>query len=67
MSSNAVPSASMVYADWAQLLVASWGTLVVEINPFANFQAAIIGARAMHSLDVALLRRAAFSVATSIT
>jgi hypothetical protein len=41
--------------------------LQVEVNPYANFQAGIIGVRAMVSVDVGLRYAAAFSLATSIT
>jgi hypothetical protein len=41
--------------------------LEVEVNPYANFQAGIIGVRAMYSLDVGVRRPFAFSYASSIT
>ena len=67
MSSNQMTAASMLYGDWDQVVVAEWGVLQVEVNPYANFQAGIIGVRAMVSVDVGLRYAAAFSYATSIT
>lgn len=67
MSSGNIPAAHLLFGDWPMILLASWGTLAVEINPFANFAGAIIGARVMHSLDVGVLRPSAFSVATATT
>ena len=67
MSSNQMTAASMLYGDWDQVVVAEWGVLQVEVNPYANFQAGIIGVRAMVSVDVGLRYAAAFSLATSIT
>jgi HK97 family phage major capsid protein len=67
MASNNVPSATMIFGDWSQMLMAEWGVLEVDINPFANFQAGIIGVRAMYSVDFGVRVPGAFSVATSIT
>ena len=67
MSSNQMTAASMLFGDWAQVVVGEWGVLQIEVNPYANFQAGIIGVRAMVSVDVGLRYAAAFSLATSIT
>lgn len=67
MSSNQLAAATMVFGDWESLVVAEWGVLEIEINPFANFQAGITGVRAMYSVDVGVRRAAAFSRASSIT
>jgi len=67
MTSTQVPTATMLYADWSQLLIGSWGILEVSTNPFENFQAGIIGVRAMWTVDIALRHVESFSVATSIT
>ena len=67
MSSNQMSAATMLYGDWDQVVVGEWGILQVEVNPYANFQAGIIGVRAMVSVDVGLRYAAAFSYATSIT
>jgi len=48
-------------------LDSEWGVLEVEVNPFANFQAGIIGVRAISSMDCGLRYAAAFSYASSIT
>lgn len=66
MSTNQMSSASMLFGDWAQLVIAEWGVLQIEVNPYANFQAGIIGVRAMVSVDVGLRYAAAFSLASSI-
>lgn len=67
MSSNQMASATMLYGDWAKVVVGEWGVLEVSVNPFANFTAGIIGVRAMYSMDVGLRYAGAFSYATSIT
>jgi HK97 family phage major capsid protein len=67
MSSNQVTASSILFGDWSQIIVAEWGVLEVEVNPYANFQAGIIGIRAMVSIDVGLRYAAAFSQRTSVT
>lgn len=67
MSSNQMASATMLFGDWQSVVVAEWGVLEVSVNPFANFQAGIIGVRAMVSMDCGLRYPAAFSLASSIT
>jgi HK97 family phage major capsid protein/HK97 family phage prohead protease len=67
MSSNQMSAATMLYGDWDQVVVGEWGVLQIEVNPYANFQAGIVGVRAMVSVDVGLRYAAAFSYATSIT
>jgi len=67
MSSNQMPTADMLFGDWNEVVVGEWGVLEVEVNPYANFQAGIIGVRAIYSMDVGVRRPFAFSLATSIT
>lgn len=67
MSSNQMPAATMIFGDWSQLVLGEWGTLEIEVNPYANFQAGIIGVRAIYTMDVGVRIPAAFSVASSIT
>lgn len=67
MSTNQMSAATMLFGDWSQLVIAEWGVLEVEVNPYANFQAGIIGVRAMVTVDVGLRYAAAFSLASSIT
>jgi HK97 family phage major capsid protein len=67
MSSNQMAAATMLFGDWSQVIVGEWGVLEVEVNPYANFQAGIVGVRAMVSIDVGLRYAAAFSYAASIT
>ena len=67
MSSNQLTAASMIFGDWQECVVGEWGVLEVEVNPYANFQAGIVGVRAIYSMDVGVRRPFAFSRATSIT
>lgn len=67
MASNQVPSASMLFGDFSKTVIAEWGVLEIEVNPFANFAAGIIGVRAIASVDVAVRYPTAYSSASSIT
>lgn len=67
MSSNQVPSANILFGDFGQAIVAEWGVLSLEINPYANFQAGIVGVRAIYTVDIGVRIPAAFSLATSVT
>lgn len=67
MASNQMGSATMLFGDWSQVLVPEWGVLEVEVNPYANFTAAIIGIRALYTMDCGLRYAGAFSYAGSIT
>jgi HK97 family phage major capsid protein len=66
MSSNQM-SAGMIFGDWSEVVVGEWGVLEIAVNPYANFQAGIIGVRAMYSVDVGVRRAFAFSYASSVT
>lgn len=67
MSSQQLTAASMIFGAWEHAVLAEWGVLELEVNPYANFQAGIRGVRAMYSVDVGIRHAAAFSRATSIT
>jgi HK97 family phage major capsid protein len=66
-SSNQMPTDTMIHGDWSQVLVPEWGVLAVELNPYANFPAGIVGVRVLWSVDVIIRHAPSFSVATSIT
>jgi HK97 family phage major capsid protein len=67
MSSNQMAADTMLFGDWSQVVVGEWGVLQIEVNPYANFQAGIIGVRALVSVDVGLRYAAAFALASTIT
>lgn len=67
MSSLQVPTANILAGDWSQLILAEWGVLEVETNPYANFAAGIVGIRAFYTVDVGVRWGASFSLATSVT
>ena len=67
MSSNQMPAGNLLFGDFNQVVIGEWGALEIEVNPYANFAAGIIGVRAMYSIDVGLRYAGAFALATSVT
>lgn len=67
MASNQMPSATMIFGAFGEVIVAEWGVLELEVNPFANFQAGIIGVRALETVDIGVRYPTAFSAASSIS
>jgi len=69
MSSAQVPAATIVAGPWSEVIIAEWGVLEVDLNPYlqANFQAGIVGIRALWTIDVGVRRPATFSVLTSVS
>jgi HK97 family phage major capsid protein len=58
----------IVHGDWSQVALGLWGDgFVLEWNPYANFQAGIVGVRCCVSCDVGLMQPAALRVLTGIT
>lgn len=66
-SSTSVPAATMLFGDFSQIIIGEWGVMELEVNPYANFPAGIIGVRAWATVDVAVRQVGAFSAAASIT
>lgn len=67
VSTLQLTAASMIFGDFSQVIIGDWGQLEIAMNPYANFQAAITGIRAIQTVDVGIRYAAAFSRATSIT
>lgn len=66
-SSTQVPTATMIFGDFSQVIFAEWGAVEIAANPYANFAAGITGIRAFYTCDVGVRTAGAFSAANSIT
>lgn len=69
-STAALSGAPLIIGSWNYLNICTWGGgIEILINPFAtgNFQAGIVGMRAMLTCDVSPTWPAAFNVATTVT
>lgn len=67
MASAQVTSGTMLAGSFNGVVIGEWGTVEIETNPYANFQAGIVGVRAMYSCDVLVRYGAAFAIGTGIT
>ena len=66
-STNQMAAATMICGDWSQLAIGEWGILEVSVDPFTKFTTALVGVRALWTVDVAVRYPQAFSLASSIT
>jgi len=67
MASNQVATGNLLFGDFSKTVIGEWGVLEIEVNPFANFPAGIVGVRAMASVDVAVRYPTAYSLAATVT
>jgi HK97 family phage major capsid protein len=67
MASLQITSGTVLGGDFSQVFLGEWGTVEIETNPYANFQAGIIGVRAFYSCDVLVRYGSAFAIGTGIT
>jgi hypothetical protein len=67
MSSQQMTAGSMLFGDWATVIVGEWGVLELAVNPNDNFAQGLTGLRAMYTMDVGVRYAAAWSYGTSLT
>jgi HK97 family phage major capsid protein len=67
MSSEQVPSGTLIGGPWANMIMATWADLEISIDPYSNFAAGIIGVRAFMTCDIGCRYPGAFSIAPSVT
>jgi HK97 family phage major capsid protein/HK97 family phage prohead protease len=68
-ATNQMPAGKMIFGDWSQVVIASWGVLELKASEShgSNFASAITTIRAMASVDIGIRIAAAFSASASIT
>lgn len=67
VSGNA-PASTVIVGDFTTIVLPFWGDgLQLEVNPYAQFQAGIVGFRVLPLFDVAVTQPAAFAVSTGLT
>ncbi len=67
-ASKNVPTATLLYGDWSQVLIAEWADgLTMAVDPFTKFNTGLVGIRAIMSTDVALAHTDALAAATGVT
>ena len=53
-----------IFGNWSDLIIATWGVLDLQMNPYANFKSGRTEARLMLFADMAVRHAASFAVAT---
>jgi HK97 family phage major capsid protein len=67
VNSNA-PANSLFVGDFSTVWIPTWGAgPTIELNPYASFQAGIVGLRCFASVDIAVTQPGAFAVSVGIT
>ncbi len=62
------PASTLLCGDYSTVYIPVWGEgLQIESNPYANFQAGVVGLRVFLSADVAVTQPAGFAVSVGIT
>jgi HK97 family phage major capsid protein len=66
-STPTMSSGKLLLGDFPRCVVAQWGPLAVESNPYHAFAAGQVGMRVITSLDVGVLDPAAFALGTGVS
>jgi HK97 family phage major capsid protein len=68
---KSIPDASLIFADWSQLLQLEWGQLEIGADPYgansALFTKGLVGLRAIWSVDCLILQSKSFVKITGTT
>jgi HK97 family phage major capsid protein len=69
LTTSELPNGSLIFGSWNWAILALWSQIEVAINPFgaSNFQAGIVGIRALCTFDFSLVWPGAFSVSSNVT
>jgi HK97 family phage major capsid protein len=67
MATQQMTSAVVLAGDYSQAIFGQWSGMEIEVNPYANFQADIVGVKATIYADVAVRYPQAFAVGTGLT
>ena len=67
MGTTQMPSATMCFGNYSDVIIGEWGVTELDIDRAANFPAGIIGVRAWATVDIGVRRAGSFSAASSIT
>lgn len=67
MSSMQVPTAGMLFGDWASVVIGEWGLLELAVNPNDDFAKGLTGLRAFYTMDVGVRYAGAWSWGAAMT
>lgn len=76
LSSSTVPSnltkgtgsnlSAIIFGNWSDLILASWGVLSLETDPFADFRRGRIACRVLSFMDISVRHAESFSATTDM-
>lgn len=64
---QSMPASTLLFGDWSTVMIAEWGALELQADPFMKFKQGIVGLRAMWTVDVGFRHYKSFSLAISVT
>jgi HK97 family phage major capsid protein len=67
MSTKQLSAGTLLFGDWSTVFIVEFGTMRLQLNPYADLRAGLMSVRAMQFLDVVVKFPLAFSYAASVT
>jgi HK97 family phage major capsid protein len=68
LSTTNVPAGNLIHGDFSQLLIAQWTDgLQIDVDPYTNFQNAVVTIRLCVSVDFVVPNPLGFSILTGVT
>lgn len=61
-----VPAKKVILGNWSDLVIAMWGGIDLEVNPYADFAKGIVSVRAFASIDLGVRHAPSFAVYTTL-
>jgi Phage capsid family len=61
------PSGALVFADFADVYISTWGVLEIAVDPFTGFRNGLISMRAFLRADVLVAHASAIAIRTSVS
>jgi HK97 family phage major capsid protein len=63
--STHVPANTLIFGNFSELLVGSWGAIALASDPFTDFSSGTVGVRAMMPIDLAVRHAVSFAKSTA--
>ena len=67
LTTESMPAGYVLFGDFSSVIIGEWGALELQVNPYAGFQAGIVGVRGMWTVDIGFRTKKSFSLATGVT
>ncbi len=67
LASKNGPSGALIFADWSNVFVPTWGLLEIQIDPFTGFKTGSISLRALLNVDVLVAHPSTICARTAVS